>query len=87
MKSRLIKSNALKRLSQRVSRHYKQWLKPRQSAFYLRVLVVGGLSLWTLTGLILPAQRRTAKAAEIELARASNPWSFASFPVENFQAY
>ncbi|MEM9977971.1 MAG: M23 family peptidase, partial [Cyanobacteria bacterium P01_D01_bin.2] len=55
--------------------------------FYAKFLLLGGLSLWALTGFVLPAQRKSAAAAEIELARASNPWSFASFPVENFQAY
>ncbi|WP_250565978.1 M23 family metallopeptidase [Adonisia turfae] len=59
----------------------------RRRTAYTRVLLLGVLSLWMIIGLVLPAQRKTAKAAEVELARASNPWSFASFPVENFQAY
>ncbi|MEM9138100.1 MAG: M23 family metallopeptidase [Cyanobacteria bacterium P01_F01_bin.42] len=31
--------------------------------------------------------REGVKAAETQVARASSPWSVASFPVENFQAY
>ena len=84
-----VKSTSIKGFTQALRGYLKRVVQPRQrrSSIYARLLLLGGLSLWTITGLVLPAQRRSAKAAEVELARATNPWSFASFPVENFQAY
>lgn len=87
------KSNSIKGFTQALRGYWQRRLQSRQqrprkhSSIYVRCLILGGLSLWTLTGLVLPAQRKSAKAAEVKLARATSPWSFASFPVENFQAY
>ena len=84
-----VKSTSIKGFTQALRGYLKRVVQPRRrrSIIYARLLLLGGLSLWTITGLVLPAQRRSAKAAEVELARATSPWSFASFPVENFQAY
>ncbi|EKV01141.1 metalloendopeptidase-like membrane protein [Leptolyngbya sp. PCC 7375] len=88
MKSSSVKSIPLKGFTQTLMGRFKKLMQSRRRrAAYTRVLLLGVLSLWMIIGLVLPAQRKTAKAAEVELARASNPWSFASFPVENFQAY
>ena len=81
------KFTAVKGFTQTLVGQLLRTMQPRRWRFYARFLLLGGLSLWTLTGVVLPAQRKSAAAAEVELARASNPWSFASFPVENFQAY
>jgi murein DD-endopeptidase MepM/ murein hydrolase activator NlpD len=53
---------------------------------YISLLVLGSFLLWGSAELLTPTHREAVQAAET-IARASNPWSFASFPVENFQAY
>lgn len=82
-----VRSTFVKGLVQTLMGRLKQPIRSRRrrSRFYLKCLLLGGLSLWTITGLILPVHRKSVKAAEIELARVANPWSLASFPVENYQ--
>ena len=81
------RSITLKGIAQTLTGRLRHSLRSRRRRIYVRLFLISGLSLWCVMGLVLPAQRRSATAAEVQLARASNPWSFASFPVENFQAY
>ena len=89
MKSSAVKSIHIKGFTQTLGARFKRLMQSRRRRiyFYIKLLLLGGLSLWVLNGVVSPAQRKAAEAAEIELARANNPWRFASFPVENFQAY
>ncbi|MEM9264235.1 MAG: M23 family metallopeptidase [Cyanobacteria bacterium P01_F01_bin.13] len=88
MKSSSVKSTSQKGVTQTLMAYLRRGRKSRRRRSSLaQLFLLGGLSLWTITGLISPIQRKSAKAAEIKLAKVNNPWSFASFPVENFQAY
>ena len=87
MRSSSVKSTPIKGFTQTLVGQLKRYMRSRRPRFYTRLLLLSVLSLWILTGIVIPAQRRSAEAAEVQLARATNPWSFASFPVENFQAY
>ncbi|MEO0768288.1 MAG: M23 family metallopeptidase [Cyanobacteria bacterium J06649_4] len=63
----------------------KLWTQ-RRSATFGGLLLASGL-LIAGTSDIVPSDFRQPAVADTQLARGSEPWGVASFPVENFQAY
>ena len=59
----------------------------RSPARYLQGIAAAGLLMLPVASIALVGERTSVRAAEVEVAKAANLWSFASFPVENFQAY
>ncbi|MGD1900066.1 MAG: M23 family metallopeptidase [Phormidesmis sp.] len=58
----------------------------QRSASYGGLLLAGGLLAFGL-GEIAPQAFRQPAVGQAQIARSSEPWQIASFPVENFQAY
>jgi murein DD-endopeptidase MepM/ murein hydrolase activator NlpD len=55
---------------------------------YSSILLLSSLAVFSAVEALTPGYREAAQATETQSATAtSNPWSYASFPVENFQAY
>ncbi len=62
---------------------------PRQRRFSYGGLLLAGSLLFASLGEVAPSSFRQAATAvpDAQLARGSEPWQIASFPVEGFQAY
>ena len=60
----------------------------RRRFSYGALLLTGGLFAFGLSEVVPSNLRQPAAAVpDAQLARGSEPWMVASFPVENFQAY
>lgn len=84
MKSSL--SSSLKTPLSEITRLRDHFCAPARATVYAGLLLAGGLAVVGASEMA-PSTLRQPAVADAQLARGSEPWVVASFPVENFQAY
>ncbi|MGC1527791.1 MAG: M23 family metallopeptidase [Phormidesmis sp.] len=92
-----MKRTSFSSLRSSLSDFWRQQFSQRQSASYGSLLLAGGLLAVGFgeavprslrqAALAFPEAQAEVQLADAQIARSSEPWVIASFPVENFQAY